>query len=115
MTLPDFFNKRLANTELGYMEASDKCSSIDASTLFSNGHTLRQAGIIFISMSLTLPTWRYPILVIREKNHLIKFHPLNHSAQHVFFFFVFVAEGERGDSTVEGIFYILTVYLWSRI
>ena len=56
MTLPDFFNKRLANTELGYMEASDKCSSIDASILFSiNGHNLRQAAIKFISMSLTFP------------------------------------------------------------
>ncbi len=38
-------HRRLTNTELGYMEASDKCSLIDATTLFSNGHTLRQSGI----------------------------------------------------------------------
>ncbi len=40
----DLLNTRLTNTELGYMEASDKCSLIDATTLFSNGHTLRQSG-----------------------------------------------------------------------
>ena len=44
LTSLDLFNTRLSNTEVGYMEASDKCSRIDATILFSNGHTLRQTG-----------------------------------------------------------------------
>ena len=40
-------NSRLTTTELGYMEAKDRPTSIDNKNLTSSGHTLSQAGIFY--------------------------------------------------------------------
>lgn len=61
--ITDDFNTRLINTELGYMEIRDKPTPIATATLVSSGHTLKQAGRLYLSSDVNSTTFK--------KQHLI--------------------------------------------
>jgi len=65
----DDLNSRLEHIELGYMESKDRPTAITAKTLYSSGNSLKQKGMVMITLFDKLFPFHVYILILHVQLH----------------------------------------------